>query len=228
MTPEPHIGTLNENPLHAALKEHLARPGALFEQRVERFVIDIIQDGELIEIQSGNFPALQKKITRLSPTYPMRIVHPIAARRWIVKLDDEGEVISRRKSPKQGSIYHLFDELVRWPAMLDTPNLSLQVLLIEEEEYRVHRPNKAWRRKGWVTHTRHLLTVTDTHIFQASTDLLALLPPELPERFTNQDICTLSGQPARTAQRMTYCLRKLALLHLVDKAGRYNLYARRH
>ena len=45
------IGTLNEKPLHAGLKEWVARPGDAFEQPVDGYVIDIVRDDLLIEIQ---------------------------------------------------------------------------------------------------------------------------------------------------------------------------------
>ncbi len=39
----PHIGTLNEKPLHASLKMWVAEPGDQFEVRIGRFVADIVR-----------------------------------------------------------------------------------------------------------------------------------------------------------------------------------------
>ena len=47
------IGTLNEKPLHAALKDWCARPGDQFEVFVDGFVVDIVRGNLLIEIQTG-------------------------------------------------------------------------------------------------------------------------------------------------------------------------------
>ena len=49
------IGLLNEKPLHASLKQWYARPGDRFEVAVDGFVIDIVRDDLLIEIQTRNF-----------------------------------------------------------------------------------------------------------------------------------------------------------------------------
>ena len=46
------IGLLNEKPLHASLKQWYARPGDRFEVAVGGFVIDIVRDDLLIEIQT--------------------------------------------------------------------------------------------------------------------------------------------------------------------------------
>ena len=59
-TSEPHIGTLNEGSLHAALKQVYAEPGDTFEVPLDRFVIDISRDELLIEIQTGSFAAMGK------------------------------------------------------------------------------------------------------------------------------------------------------------------------
>ena len=40
----PTIGTLNENPLHAALKERYARPGDALEVKLHGYVADVVRD----------------------------------------------------------------------------------------------------------------------------------------------------------------------------------------
>ena len=88
---EPHIGTLNEGSLHAALKELYAEPGDRFELPLDRFVIDIARaelDSELlIEIQTGSFGAMGRKLDFLLPDYRMLLVHPIANASYLVRGD---------------------------------------------------------------------------------------------------------------------------------------------
>jgi hypothetical protein len=50
----PGIGLLNEKPLHASLKAWYAQPEDRFEVPVEEFVIDIVRDDLLLEIQTSN------------------------------------------------------------------------------------------------------------------------------------------------------------------------------
>lgn len=224
------IGTLAEKSVHASLKQYLAQPGDRFEVRCEGYVIDIMrgqgEDGlELIEIQTRSFSALKKKLANLlEADYRVRLVHPIAARKWICRLGEDGDIASRRKSPKKGSVEHVFSELVYIPHLMPHENFSLEVLLTHEEEIRINDGAGSWRRKGWSIYDRRLLEVAEHHRFQTSADLLNLLPDDLPEQFTTRHIATGAGQRMRIAQQMAYVLRKLGLIEQVGKKGKSYLY----
>jgi hypothetical protein len=111
--PRAHIGTLNEKPLHAALKNWYAQAGDRFEVRVDGFFIDIVrprgsEDDLLIEIQTKSVAKLKRKLTRLAETHPVRLVYPIGQEKWIVRVGDDGEVIGRRRSPKRNGPESVF------------------------------------------------------------------------------------------------------------------------
>lgn len=74
----PGIGLLNEKPLHAALKEWYAQPGDRFEVPLAGFVIDIVRDGLLLEIQTSSVASLKSKIASLLPAHRIRLIHPVA------------------------------------------------------------------------------------------------------------------------------------------------------
>ena len=101
------IGTLNEKPLHFALKREYAKPEDQLEYPLEGFHIDIVQDNLLIEIQTGSFSPLKKKLRALVPNHPVLLVYPIPYEKWLVTLPKEEDSfpqkVSRRKSPKRGS-----------------------------------------------------------------------------------------------------------------------------
>ncbi len=221
------IGSLNEKPLHAALKEWYAQPGDQFEVPVDNFVIDIVRDELLIEIQTQGFSQIKGKLAELLARHPVQLVYPIAREKWIVKLTQgrRGRR-SRRKSPKRGTIHDVFGELVSIPGLLSEPGFTLEVLLIQEEEVRRHDPKRAWRRRGWVTHERRLLDVVDRKVFREPADLAALIPPELSEPFTTSDLAAAIFRPLRLAQRMAYCLREMGAIVAVGKQGNAFLYAR--
>lgn len=131
--PTQTIGTLNEKPLHAALKEWYAQPGDRLEVSVDGFVVDIVRGDLLIEIQTANFFSIKRKLTELTAHHPVRLVYPIAREKWIVKLTKDGNSqLSRRKSPKRGALEQIFGELVSFPQILSSPNFSLDVLLIQD------------------------------------------------------------------------------------------------
>ena len=95
------IGLLNEKPLHASLKEWCAQPGDRFEVAVDGFVIDIVRDDQLLEIQTSNFASIKSKLTDLVRAHQIRLIYPIAQEKWIVRLaKDSGSGVARRKSPK--------------------------------------------------------------------------------------------------------------------------------
>src|ERR1044071_2383280 len=171
------IGLLNEKPLHASLKQWYARPGDRLEVPVDGFVIDIVRDNLLIEIQTRNFAAINSKLSRLTRSYQVRLVYPVVQEKWIVR---SGSDSVRRKSPKRGRLEDLFWELVYIPQLLSNPNFSLEVLMIREEEVRRYDgKRKPWRRKGWVTEGRSLVEVTDRRLFGNAADWLAFIPDGL-------------------------------------------------
>jgi hypothetical protein len=216
----PHIGTLREKPLHASLKRWYAREGDRVEVPVDGFVIDLVRDDLLIEVQTRGFSSMKQKATALLGLgHRVRIVHPIPIDKWIVKVDADGTVLSRRRSPRHGNPTDLFAELVSFPDLLAHPNLEVEVLLTIEEEYRRHTPDRSWRRKGWTVVERRLIEVVDTLLLTHGEDLTGLLPADLPETFTTADLAEKLGRPRRVAQQMAYCLREVGAIVAVGKHG---------
>jgi hypothetical protein len=226
MTTRPLVGTLGEKPLHAALKRWYAEADDRIEEPVDGFVIDLVRDGLLIEIQTRGFSSMKRKLASLLEGHAVRVVHPIAVEKWILKLDERGEVTSRRKSPKRGAAVDLFGELVSFPRLIGHENLTLEVLLIREEEVRRFDAKKRWRRKGWVTEERRLLEVVDRLLIDSPETLASLLPSELPLEFTTAHLAGALRRRRRLAQQMAYCLQRVGVIEKVGKDGNAILYSR--
>jgi len=224
----PHrISTLNEKPLHAALKMWYAQPGDRFEIPVDGFIVDVVRGDLLVEVQTRNFAAIKRKLAALTAHHPVRLVYPVAREKWIVRLTEDGRSqLGRRKSPKPGGVEHVFEELVHIPTLLSNPNFSLDVLLIQEEEVRRYDGRRRWRRHGWVTDERRLLEVVDQHLFETPADICTLVPPTLPEPFTTAALAAALGKRRRLARKMAYCLREMGALAPVGKQGNAILYTR--
>ena len=215
--PEPHIGTLNEGSLHAALKRRYAQPGDLFEVAMDGFVVDIVRnegqaDELLIEIQTGAFGSMGTKLDRLLSDHRMLLVHPIAAR---TRLDRGGP--TARRSPKKGSVYSLFDELVSIPTLLDHPNLELDVVVADVIKLQVEDPRARRGRGGWRTVDRRLDQVLEVHRFRDVADLVQLLPASVPATFTTADIAHHAGIRRDAAQKLAYCFRAACLIDELDR-----------
>ena len=220
----PRIGLLNEKPLHASLKQWYARPGARFEVPVDGFVVDIVRDDLLIEIQTRNFASINSKLCKLTQSYEVRLVYPVVQEKWIVRMESNSRGIEvRRKSPKRGRLEDLFQELVSIPQLLSNPNFSLEVLMISEEEMRRYDGKRKWRRKGWVIEGRRLVDVLDQRLFGESADWLTFIPDGL-QSFTTKDLATVADTRRDLAQKMAYCLRQARMIELIGRQGRANMY----
>ncbi len=226
----PEIGTLREKSLHAALKEWYARPSDRLEVKVDGFVVDIVRGDLLIEIQTRNFSAMKRKLTRLLENHPLRLVYPIAQEKWIRRVAADGRtILGRRKSAKQGRVEDLFHELVSFPHLIEHSNFSLEVILVQEEEVRMAeavRSRSSWRRHGWTIHDHELLGVVAQRVLASPDDFCTFLPPALPPQFTNKDLAEALGEPDYLAQKMTYCLRRMGVVQAAGKRGRALLYTR--
>ncbi len=219
------IGILREKPLHASLKRWYARAGDRVEVAVDGYVIDLVRDELLIEIQTRGFSGMRPKVTALlARGHRVRIIHPIAIDRWIVNVDIDGAVLARRRSPKHGTVFDLVGELVSFPELLADPQFEIEVLLTREEEYRRHDPGRCWRRKGWTVVERRLVDVVDRVHLTSIEDLDCLVPDGLPDPFTTADLAQRLGRPRRTAQQLAYCLRKVGLVEALGRRGHAATY----
>ena len=220
------IGCLNEKPLHAALKEWYRKEDDQVEAPVEGFVVDLVREGLLIEIQTRGFSSMRPKFDRLLDSYAMRLVHPVAAEKWIVKLDEDGDEVSRRRSPKRGIAADVCQELVSFPSLLSHPNFTLEIALIEEEEVRRKAATGSWRRRGFAVEERRLLAVLGTVAIGAPAELLTLLPQGLPDPFTTADLAERLGRSRHVAQEVAYCLRVSEALETAGRGEQGILYVR--
>lgn len=221
------INTYNESPLHAALKAYIALPGDVFETTVDGYIIDVKRGDLLIEVQTSLFSAIKTKLLALTKQHPVRLVYPVTMLRWIVKpsdVEDDASPVTRRKSPKTGSSYSIFSELVSFPKLVAHENFSIEVLYIYEEEVRKWVGKRAWRRRGWAIDHRELIEVVGRAEYHSPSDFAALLPQDLPETFTTTDLSTACACRIRLARQMAYCLHKMQVINQVGKQGNSNLY----
>ncbi len=219
------IGELNERSLHRALKERYAVDGSETERVVDGFVTDVVAGGRIIEIQTGSFGPLRNKLTRLLDAHPVTLVHPIAKDRYLVRAVDPALAPTRRRSPKHGSVFHVFSALVGIPALLAHPNLTLEVVMTVEEEVRVPRERPRWRRR-WTRIDRRLVDVVETHAIASMADLFAMVDANLPDTFTTNDIAAAMQSSRGLAQQAAYCFREGGVIEICGKDGNALVYRR--
>ena len=220
------IGELNERSLHRALKARYAVEGSAIEQSVDGFVADVVVDGRIIEIHTGSFSPLRRKLPRLLRRHQVTLVHPIARDRYIVKLPAGPDAEpTRRMSPKHGTLFHVFSGLVSIPGLLAHPNLTLEIVMTVEEDLRRTRPGRRWGR-SWTRLDTRLLEVLETHAVSSMADLFAPVDAELPDRFGTADIARAMKVPRRLGQQAAFCLREGGVCEVCGKSGNALVYRR--
>ncbi len=216
---------MGETSLHDEVKRWYSQPGDRLEEWVDGYLIDVVWGDRLIEIQTSNFSAIKAKLDDLVKRHAVRLVHPIAQTKWIVRLDSRGERISRRRSPRRGRVEDLFLKLVYIPHLMREPNFSLEVLLVQSEEELIDDGRGSWRRRRWSVHDRRLLDVVGRATFSTPADFLRLFPVTLPVEFTTRELAESLRVRANIAQKMTYSLRHMDVIGTIGKRGRANLYS---
>ena len=163
----------------------------------------------------------------LACRHRVRLVYPVPRERWIVKLPADGNGPSvRRRSPKRASVADVFEELVSFPELIGNRNFELEVILTQEEQVRRFDGRRGYWRRGWVIVERRLLDASDRLLIRSPSDLLDLLPPDLPEPFQTLDLAASFGRSRAFAQKVAYCLRKCCLITPIGKDTNAVLYTR--
>jgi len=217
-----------ESSLHRELKQFYAAGTGQVEVSTEGFRIDVVLDGVLIEIQHGSLRAIRPKVQQLLDSHPVHVVKPIVARKHLIKLARRnGRVAQTRLSPKRGSLFDLFGELVYFTQVFPHPRLTLEAVLVEVEEVRYPRRGnvRGWRRNYHVQDIR-LLKVMQSLRLTSKSDLLQLLPEELKEPFDTRELAEAMRIPRWQSQQVAYCCRNCGVLQPVGKSGNSRLYRR--
>jgi hypothetical protein len=176
-----------------------------------------------VEIQTGGFGPLGPKLDALLDDHWFRIVHPVAAKRRIVRVDEQGQVVSARPSPRKATALEIFDKLVAFPSLLSHPHLTVEVLLLSEDHIRAPAPVRV-RRRTRDPGERRLVEILDRVELSGPSDLHAIIGPLPDEPFTTRELAGALGCGIVLAQRTAYCLHALGLLAPAGKRARAPLH----
>ena len=250
----PHIGTLREKRLHAAVKLYLCPIEACHERPVadlwptegdtpsktRRMVADILTDGHIMEVQTGGFFPLREKIGWYLTHTPCRVtvVHPIPAVKYLSWIDPAGgTVISRHKSPKRGRVKDVAKELYWVSEFIGNPRFSIRLMLVEVEEYRMADGWSHDGKRGSNRYERFPTALLGDVTFTTAADYAAyFLPTTLtipdedgaPVPFTAADYARATGIRGRATYGMLHLLERLGLIaETEEKVGRSRGYITR-
>ena len=225
------IGTRHESSLHRSLKFRYAGPGGITEAETGGFVADAISEtGEFIEVQTGSFAPLRQKVKELAARGKVRIIHPVIVTKYIevYEPDKKGRAkkrLWRRKSPRKGSPWNLFEALVYAPELALLKNLRIELALVDVTEKRLKDGKGSWRRKGISIEDRELSAWHECITLKSPKDYRRFIPFKKNEPFTSALLGERAGIAVSLAQKTLYVLHKLGFVQRVGKQGNSIVYS---
>jgi len=216
------IGTRNESSLHQALKFRYALPGETEKERAG-FVCDAIgPDGEVVEIQTGNFGSLKKKLPTLAKNNKVRLIYPVIVNKAIELYDVDGELLSRKKSPKKGTVWDIFNELIYFPNLVKLRGVTIELALVDAVEHRLDDGKGSWRRKKVSIKDRLLECCRESIVLKRKADWRRFIP--VTGEFTTKTLALAIHAKPALAQKTIYVLEKAGLVQKLHKEGRCWIY----
>ena len=223
--PVSSIGTRKESSLHRALKFRYSGNGGDTETLAGPYVCDACTSkGELIEVQTGSFGPLKEKVETLTQDYKVRVIHPIIVQKHIELYSKDGRLLRRRKSPRKGCTWDLFNALIYAPELPLLKNFTVELALIDAIEKRIDDGKGSWRRKGVSITDRSLAAWHGSVVLSKPKDYYQFIPFKKTERFTARDLGEQAGINTAFARKALYVLTKIGLVERVGKQGNTLVY----
>lgn len=217
-----------ETTLHRQLKTLYTAAGDVQEKSVAGFRVDVAKRDCVVEIQHSSLNAIRGKVTELLATHRVLVVKPFVVKKRIVRLNRKGgQVVSRRWSPKQGQLVDLFDELIYFREIFPHANLTLEIPLVQIEEWRYqgHGRRARLRANDYQLQDQLLLAVDGTMKIRRAADLWQLLVPPNRLTFTTEQLANHWKVPRYQAQKIAYTLQHCEVLERVSKSGNAWVYS---
>ena len=215
------IGTKQERTLHQYLKYYFCNESIFHEQKCCGYIVDILKDNQIIEIQTSSFNAMRKKLDCLLYKYPITIVYPIINQKLIYNLDENGELISIKKSPKKENPLKIGKELYKINNLLNHPNLKFVCVILNIDEYRIpyinrYKQNKMTRINQVPKEIIDLIELKDASSF------MSLIPFE--DEFDAETFRKKLKLSLREASSTLIILRTVKAIEVVRNEGKKYIY----
>lgn len=219
------IGTLQEKTIHSVLKYYYAPNPDYHEIKIGPYVADICVDGEIFEVQTRNFNTMRNKLKFFLTNHDVTIIYPVAHYKWISWLDIEtGELSSKRKSPKTGTIYNIIPELYKIKMFLSNPNLHFIIALIDVEEIKYLNGWSKDRKRGASRMDGFPVGIYDEFRIDSLADYHKFIPDSLNDNFTSSDLAIKAKIPRNKASALLNVLVETNSVERVGKKGNSYVY----
>ena len=222
------IGIKKESSLHRSLKYRYSGDNGETETLTGSYICDACtSDGELIEVQTGSFGPLKEKAKELCKKHKLRIIYPIIIRKTIELYDKQDNLLRRRKSPRKGSTWDLFNALIYAPEFPLQKNLKIELAVIDIIEKRIDDGKGSWRRKGASIVNREIGAWHHSLVLKSLKDYAVFIPFGKNEPFTVRELGEKAGINTALARKALYVFSKIGLTEQVGKNGRAPVYKRK-
>lgn len=219
------IGTLSEKNIHSILKYYFEPDDDNHEVALDGYFADIYNENGVIEIQTRSFNRLREKLAIFLNEYPVTVVYPMASNTWVSRFDESsGEILSRRKSPRHYSVYDAFVELYRIKQYLNCEGLSVILVFMDVEEYRLNSRSRKVGRKTSDKYDKVPIGITEIVSIERPEDYLQFVPYELENQFTSLQFAKACGIGRQHAQVVLNILNYVGAVERVGKQERNYLY----
>ncbi len=217
------IGTYQEKTLHRVLKSYLCPDTDFHETAVGPYVADIVLNDTIYEIQSaGLFPLKKKLAYYLSNTdKQIQIVCPVLSAKRVIWVDTQsGETSTPRKSPVGHGKMRVLPELFYLLDVLDFNRVSLAIVSITADDYKLLDGKKGDKKRGASRLERLPRELTDLVYIRSAIDLANyFLPENLPTTFTAAEFSRLTHLRRRTLSAALKVLLHFEIINRGDKIG---------
>lgn len=219
------IGTKQEKFIHQFLKYFICEDSSKHEIIIGNRVADCVINNHIYEIQTRSLYKLKDKLSLFLKEYKVTVVFPVYNSKLVKYIDENGEVVSVRKSPKKGCPLDLLPELYALYRFLENPNFAIKIIIMEIEETQTTRIDK-YKRKKRTPIDKYPLDIIDIIDITSSNSLRNILPKELLDNqsFTANDFNRLVKLKGRKASNALQVLKKLNIIEFIGKDNRKYLY----
>ena len=219
------IGTYKERTLHAVMKNYFEPDKSKQEIKYKGFIADIMNDDGIFEVQTRAFNAMRKKLDCFLEDTQVTIIFPAVRTKWLIWIDvNTGDITKKRKSPKIGTAYAIFEELYRIKWMLNNPLLRFRIVMVDVEEYRKLDGWSDNKKKGSTRAERIPVDIGEIIEINDVSDYKKLIPDGLPDEFVSSDFQKASGLSNKNALTALNVLNAVGATRRIGKRGRAFLY----
>lgn len=215
------IGTKQEKTIHQFLKYFISNNSQYHEVKINRHIVDVLIDNHIYEIQTRSFNAFKSKLKTLLDDYLITVVYPIAQNKMLYKVNEQGEIIQVRKSPKKTHPLSIGEELYKIKDLLKHENLSFKIVLLDVDEYNTTRISrrKQLRLSKIDQYPKDIINVFDIN---SVNDWINLFPNL--ENFTTKSFMKETKLSLKQAGHALNVFRYLDVIEVTGKIGNAYVY----